>query len=151
MKKSQFKIRSRAGAYVQVTGYIFKFSFYDCEDIFYIGIYKDGSKWALYDLQSGLPFGAWSSTKKDCVYWLGKMLLNYNRYVILEEMSKYADSELNADSINSLARCKVQYYYPANNTEMRNIIFNHWADDTSAIIGVTIRPYYANFNRELNK
>lgn len=146
MKKSQFAIRTRMGEYVQVDGYIFKFSFYDCEDIFYIGIHKIGSKWTLHDLQSGVYFGAWSSTKKDCVYWFGKKLLNYNRYSILELLSKYAVSELNAAAINSLARCKVKCYYPVNNAEMRFIIGNHWADDTSAIIGVCLRPHYANFN-----
>lgn len=145
MKKSQFKIRLRNGEYRQVDGYIFKFSFYDCEDIFYIGIHKIGEKWILTDLESGVNFGAWSSTKKDCVFWLGKTLLKYNRYVILEQISKYADKELNADAINSLSRCKVDCYYPANNTEMKYIIGNHWADDTSAIIGVGLRPYYTKY------
>lgn len=146
MKKSQFKIRLRNGEHRQVDGYIFKFSFYDCEDIFYIGIHKIGSKWTMSDLYSGVNIGLWSSTKKDCVFRLGKKLLNYNRYVILEQLSKYVDSELNADAINSLSRCKVDCYYPANNSEMRYIIGNHWADDTSAIIGVCLRPHYANFN-----
>lgn len=145
MKKQTFNITCRGGLHKAVEGWTFKFGFYDCEDTFYIGAYKLGSKWILTDLESGINFGAWSYTKKDLVYYLGKKLLNYPRYTILNEMDKRRDSELNAEAIQALSRTRSELYYPADNVELRIIIGNNWADDTS-VLGGGLRPYYRDYN-----
>lgn len=149
MKRTTFNISTRGGVRA-VVGFTFKFSFYDCEDIFYLGAHKDElGRYIVTELETGMKLGVWSKFKKDIVYYVGKGLMKYNRYTFLDIMDKKRDSLINANAIAELLNCKAELYYPANIDEAKRLIVNHWADDTSHVLGADVRPYYQNFIKNL--
>lgn len=145
MKRATFNIKTRGGAERAVSGHIFKFKYFDCEDTFYFGAYRLNNKYIITELESGINLGIWSYYKKDLVYYIGKSLMKHNRFTFLNLLDSKREELINADAIAALLNCKAELYYPATIDEAKRLIMNHWADDTSHVLGVGIRPYYQKY------
>ena len=71
--------------------------------------------------------------------------MKHNRFTFLNLLDSKREELINADAIAALLNCKAELYYPATIDEAKRLIMNHWADDTSHVLGVGIRPYYQKF------